>query len=997
MKTIYKKLLFILLLMPFAALAQGTLSGTVLEKGSNLPLPGVNVVVKGTTNGTSTDIDGKFQLRGLTNGNVLVFSYIGFADQDITYTGQTTLSVTMSEGSNQLQEVVVQVGYGGVRKKDITGAVSKVSAENLNQGTLTDPIQALQGKAAGVTITKQGGNPNDGFNVRIRGAAGFAANGGPLFVVDGVRGVDPTTIAPEDILSYDVLKDAASTAIYGADGANGVIFITTKKGKAGKTTIEYNTYLAVDKVANRLKLASSDQYRNFATDHGIAFTDNGGNTNWQDELYRTGTSNNHNLSISGGTENTNYRASVSHMDLEGVIRGSQKGRTIGRMNVTQKSFDNRLTIDMGLSATVEHNNYVNYGSNNATDVLFQSFQRLPTDPVYNEDGTFFETNSTFNYYNPVASRSQVENTRDAKRFNGNLNVDYELFKGLNAKVALSYIRNDSESTYFEPRYSNFYGQDEALIRRGYGRRNYDNYEQKLIETTLTYKKTFGENHNLTALIGHSYRASMSDGFRAQGNDPVSNSLGADNLQNFETLLLGDITSYKNERKDVGYFARIMYDYASKYYITGMIRRDGSSVFGANNRYGNFPSVQVAWNVANENFVKNNIPALNLFKLRASWGLSGNSNVEANRSIYRIGPSGTLIDPDTQAPIVNLAYQSELNPDFQWDENEEINLGADFGLFDNRITGSFEYYRKDLKDLLSVYPTPSNGTYLSPIIYVNGGRIKNEGIEATLNAEIVKGGNFSWNTTVTYSSNKQKVETLDSSGGFNLTEGIRTGYISGPGLVGVSTQLLKAGYELGTFYGYEYAGVSDGRWLVRGADNQLHFFDEVNQDLSQRKVIGNALPDFEMGWSNYFKYKNWDLSMAFRAVVGHDIYNATNQVFGNPDNIGSRNVNDEAFILSGNVNGAYQALSYYIEDGSFIKMDNVNLGYNFKNPSFSKYISNLRVYASMNNVFTLTNYGGIDPEVNFSGGNGTNEIYFGIDQYNIYPKTRTVTFGLNVTF
>ena len=360
MKTIYKKLLFLLLFLPLSVLAQSTLSGIVTETPSGLPLPGVNVVVQGSTTGASTDFDGKFQLSNVKQGDVIVFSYIGYKETKVTYQNQASLNVSMQEDANELSEVVV-VGYGSVRKKDNTGAVSKVSAENLNQGTLTDPLQALQGKAAGVTITKQGGDPNAGFNVRIRGASGFAAGGGPLFVVDGVRGVDPTTIAPEDILSYDILKDAASTAVYGADGANGVIFITTKKGKQGKTTIEYNTYLAVDQVAKKFDLVSANDYRKFVSDEGIAFTDNGGNTNWQDAIFRSGLSTNHNFAISGGTDAGNYRASISHMDFEGVIKGSNKDRTIGRINVTQKGLNGKLTIDMGMSATLEKNQYTNYG------------------------------------------------------------------------------------------------------------------------------------------------------------------------------------------------------------------------------------------------------------------------------------------------------------------------------------------------------------------------------------------------------------------------------------------------------------------------------------------------------------------------------------------------------------------------------------------------------------------------------------------------------------
>ena len=517
----------------------------------------------------------------------------------------------------------------------------------------------------------------------------------------------------------------------------------------------------------------------------------------------------------------------------------------------------------------------------------------------------------------------------------------------------------------------------------------------MLEATLTYKKTFADTHNLTLLGGYSFRGTNWDGFSAQGRNPISNQLGSDDLQNFEDIQLGDIDSNKGERKDIGFFGRAMYDYDSKYYLAAMVRRDGSSVFGKNNQWGYFPSVQAAWNIANEGFIANNLKSLNLLKLRATWGISGNSNIPAGVQDFRVGYVGTGIDPVTGDPIVNLGYLNNPNPDLKWDENQEVNVGLDFGLFNNRISGSVEYYKKTLNELLIANNNIPIETNFSNTTYINGGKIENKGIEATLNIKLVESKNFSWNTTLVYSTNQQEVLAL-GNGTYDY-DFIDVDFISGPGLVGVSTQRMQVGYELGTFFGFEYAGVSNGRWLVNGNDGEIHYLDDVGQSDEHKKVIGNALPDFEAGWSNYFTFKNFDMSMSFRAVVGHDIYNATNMVFGNPDNLGSRNANNEAVLLNGTVAGAYQTLDYYIEDGSFIRLDNINFGYSFINPSFAKGISKLRLYASVNNVFTLTNYGGIDPEINFSGGNGSNEIFFGTDRYNIYPKTRTFTFGLNIAF
>ncbi|HEY9221514.1 MAG: SusC/RagA family TonB-linked outer membrane protein [Lutibacter sp.] len=992
----FKIFLFnVMLLLPLVLFAQQTVKGKVTEAAGGTALPGVGVIIKGTTVGAATDFDGNYMLEKVKPGDVLVFSYVGFNTQSITVGNNTTINVILTESAESLEEVVI-IGYGTVEKKDKTGAAVKVSAKDLNQGTLVDPIQAIQGKAAGVSVTKQGGDPNSGFNVRIRGAAGFAAGGDPLYVVNGVRGVDLTTIAPEDIISFDILKDAASTAIYGADGANGVIFVTTKSGKAGVAKIEYNTYLAMDDVYKKLGLQSAKSYRDYIAanqDKYGDFSDAGGTVDWQDEVYRSGFTLNNNFAISGGSETNTYRASITNTDFEGVIVGSNKNRTTGRLDLTQKSFNEKLKITMGMSASIESNDYINYGGNGSTDALFQSFQRLPTDPIYNLDGSYFETSRVFNYFNPVASLDQIQNERDAKKYTGNLGLDYTIIDGLIGSLNLSYLRNDSESTYFEPKYSNTIGTQNTLIRTGYGKRSYENWAQALLEGTLTYKKTFNDVHNLTALAGYSYRKQDWDGFLAEGREPISNSLGADKLQNFEDIQLGDIESYKGERTDIGVFGRIMYDYDSKYYLAAMIRRDGSSVFGENNHWGWFPSVQVAWNMANENFIENNANFINLLKLRASWGISGNSNIDSYLYLLRVGPSGTSIDPETGDPIVNLDYYNNGNPDLKWDENEEINVGLDFGFFNSRISGSVEYYTKKITDMLSVYNVPTETNYAGTVYY-NGGEMKNSGFEATLIGKVFDTENFKWNTTFTFSKNNMEVVSLD--GGKYDLDYRDVGYISAPGIVGVATQRMLPKHDLGTFFGFEYAGVSeDGKWLIKGNDNEIHYLDDVSQSDAQKKPIGNALPDFEMGWSNNFTYRDWDLSASFRAVVGHDIYNATKQVFGNPDYITQRNVLDEAIALDGYVGGAYQALSYYIEDGSFIKLDNINLGYTLPKNTI-KGISSLRIYTSVNNVFTLTNYDGIDPEVNFSGGDkNKGEAYFGIDQYNIYPKTRTITFGINV--
>jgi len=965
-------------------------TGLVTDANDGMGIPGVSVVVKGTTIGTTTDIDGSYTLSVNANATI-IYSFVGYRPQEILVGSQSQINVILSVETENLSEIVV-IGYGVQKKKDKTGAIAKVKASELNGGTLTDPMQAMQGKAAGVTITKQGGDPNSGFNVRIRGSAGFSSNVSPLYVVDGVPGVDPTTIAPEDIESYDILKDASSTAIYGSQGSNGVIFITTKAGKAGRTKVEFNSYFAVDKVANKLDLLSASEYRDFAIQNNINIIDGGASTDWQDEIYKTGITHNNNLAISGGNEQFNYRGSLTHSDFEGVVDGSNKERTIARINLSQKALDDKLTFDLGISATIENNNYINYDGNGPSDVLFQAFQRNPTLPVYNADGTYHQDETgLYQYNNPRDIIDNLENNRDAKRLLGNFSVNYEIIKGLNFKTTLAYIRDDEEKSYFEPAESKY-------NEEGYGYREYNNNETKSLESVITFKKLINNAHNIGAVAGYSYQEFNSDGFKAQGKEPLSNEIGVDNLEIFNNIVLGDISSYRGSNKLIGFFGRATYDYQSKYYLTATIRRDGSSKFGTNNEWGWFPSASVGWSLSEEDFIKDNFDFVDILKLRVGWGISGNQDFSNYKDIEIVGYDGSGVDPNTGDPIVTMDYKTVANPDLKWEENHEINFGLDFSFLNNRIGGSVEYYIKETKDLLAPYgvPTPP---YKYSTIYDNNGEIENTGLEITLNGYPIKNDDFEWNTTLTFSTNDMEVKTLDAGGKYDLKYK-DAGYISGPGMVGVPSQRIMPGYSLGTFYGLEYAGIdSNGLWLIKGNDGEIYRANEIDvNDSKYTKVIGNALPDFELGWSNRFSYKNWDLNFAFRAVVGHDVLNVSRLIFGNPTQLkGGSNGLQEAAKLANTVQQGGVYSDFYIEDGSFLKLDNIVLGYTFKTGTW-KMIDKLRVYASANNIFTLTNYSGIDPEINFDGGDkDSGEVYFGVDQYNIYPKTRTFTAGVNIIF
>lgn len=977
-----------LMLLGFSVLAQ--VKGKVTDSESNEPLVGAYIQTIGAKGGAISDEEGNFTLNVPTGATQFKVSFIGYSDQTFDLGTQTYFDIKLVS-EDKLDEVLV-IGYTVQKKSDKTGAVAQVTAEELNKGRLTDPIQGLQGKAAGVNVSKQGGDPNAGFSVNIRGAAGFTSGTGPLYVIDGVVGVDPTTINPDDIESFNVLKDAASAAIYGSRAANGVIIITTKnsgiKGSAAKkeiTTVEYSTFVSLDQVANRLDFLTADEIRDFAAKTNASFIDNGANTNWFDEIYRTGISQQHTLAFSGADANTSYRASVSTNNIAGVIKGSSKDRYIGRLNITQKALDDKLILNARISGTIEGNDYVNYGGGTSpSNVIYQAMIRNPTDPVLAADGSFFETNREFNYNNPLAVIEDFQNHRDAKRLLGNVGLDYTITDGLVASINAAYLRDDDESFYFEPSYA------QANNTQGYGRRAYNNRYQSLIEEKITYNKVFQEKHSLDAMAGHSYQIDGFDGFAAQGKNAQSDYVTSNNLGTLLELEPGSISSYKNRSAFISLFSRAMYDFDKKYFLTASVRRDYSSKFGENNEWGWFPAVSAAWNLKRESFLMNNTLFSDL-RLRVGYGVTGNQNIPNNVDIITYGPAGTSINPETGETVISFENSGDINanPDLKWEQNGEVNIGLDFAVLKNKISGSIEYYRKTTKDLIYRYelPVPPNK---ARYIYANAGQIQNNGIEATVQAFVLNNTNLKWKTVFTFAHNKQNTVSLGNDQ-YNVDE-IRTLYVSGRGLVGGEnwTQKVVPGYEIGTFFLPEYAGLtSDGT-------GQFLFYTAaggVTRDVAQaeRRAVGSAQPDFIAGWSNYFEIgKGFDVSFAFRAVVGHEIYNVTRMVFSNPNNLPTLNGLQEALTEYDNgLKDNPTISSYYLENASFVKLDNASFGYNI--PLADKKVKNLRVYLNGNNLLLLTGYSGQDPELNYSG------IEFGRDQYDVYPRTRSITFGLNATF
>lgn len=973
------------MLFSFGLYAQNViLSGTVLDSLDGSSMVGVNIVQKGTQNGTTTDIDGKFSLS-VAKGSTVIFSFIGYNAKEVVVNKSLEMNILLQSENTQLDELIV-IGYGTQKKSDKTGAVAQVKAEDLNGGMITDPIQAMQGKAAGVTITKKGGDPNGGFAVRIRGASGYDSNTQPLYVIDGVPGADPTMLAPDDIESYNILKDAASTAIYGSRGSNGVIIITTKKGSknggacnGSYSRIDFNTQVTFDKVANTVKLMTADEMRDYAAKSGSNFIDGGANTDWQNEIYRTGVSASTNLSLSGGNASTNYVAAFTRANWEGVMKGTSKDRTTVRLNVNHKAFNDKLTLTGGVIASFEDNDYENYSSWGQTDIIYQALSRNPTDPVYNADGSYYKSSRVFNYENPIATINEVTNVRAANRFMGNFKADYEIIDGLVAHANLAYIRADNKSDYFRP--SGLF----ASADNGFGRKQYDNDIQKLMELTLSYNKTIDVNHNISLVGGYSYQDGVYTGFYAQGRNAQSEWAGPSNLQVLGDINWGDIGSWKGSWNLIGFFGRAQYNYKQKYYASASLRRDGSSKFGTNNKWGWFPTAAIGWNIDKESFMEN-VDWLSQLKLRASYGVSGNQEIGEYNSMVLWVPSGKAINPETGQEVITFSPAHNANPDLKWEETSETNIGIDFAFLNDKISGSLEIYNKNTKDLLGSYavPVPPN---LASTTWANSGSIQNKGIELYLQAYAVDKKNFKWKTSFTFARNKTYITDLGTYIDGNLR---KAGFISGRGMVGEEYYVtgLITGEEAASFYLPTYVTLKNGQFIYESESGGY------TSDLAKAKrtILGTAAPDFEIGWSNSFNfYKNWSFDIALRSMVGNYVYNATAMFFDDPNNLLTLNTTPAAaeWRDKGRTDGSKIA-DIYLENASFLKVDYISLSYKF-NVERLTWMNNLSLFLSANNLYTFTKYTGVDPETSMNG------LSYGIDQYNVYPKTRSITFGLKASF
>ena len=982
-------LLFGALMLVNVLLAQRSISGTVTDAETGEPLIGASVLAQGTTTGTVTDFDGTYTLDVPEGASVLEFSYTGYTALEVNIGTDNQVDAALTAGT-ALDEVVV-VGYGTVKKSDLTGAVTNVTSEDFNRGVITSPEELIQGKAAGVRITTASGEPGAGVDIRIRGTSSVRGGNNPLFVVDGVPlSGDNTSAAgnsegagrsapknplnflnPSDIVSIDILKDASATAIYGSRGANGVVIITTKGGTEGKGVLDYDVSIGASSISNRYDLLSTSEFLQAYTDfNGAAAAQTlnlGADTDWQDVLFRTGITQSHNLSYGGGDESGSYRFSVSYMDQEGIIEESALERITARFNGNRKFLDDKLTLSAQFTVAHTHDDNVPNTTNSGFrgDLIGNIIKANPTQPVYNPDGSFYQT--TIVEPNPLAFVRLTEMFTNTIRGLGNLSAEYKLTPGLSFKTVLGFDRS-------------FSNRNDALSRdlvvgnvEDIGRLTINDLEtsNKLWESYFTYNTDFG-NVAFTGLLGYSYQEFQYGGKSIQYSQFRTSDLNQmiNNVTAAETSL--GTSSFKTIDELQSFFGRVNFDVAGKYLFTGTLRADGSTKFGSGNKYGYFPSFAVKWRMIQESFVPDVFSDLGL---RLGWGLTGNQEIPHNLYTQRerygnfdIGDNGTDINGG------GLSTVAFANPDLKWESTAQYNVGLDFGFNNNRISGSIDYYYKNTNDLL-IQVTAAQPA-VQPFIWTNlDADVINKGIEVAMNFVLADKSKFDWSISANAAFNDNVVENCNCL--------INTGAINGQGLTGAFAQRIADNQPLFAYFLRVFGGFD-------GEGNSIYPEGDVQQFTGD-----SPLPTVNAGLSSSMRLGNFDFNFFFNGQFGHTIYsNTANAYFTAGSLANGRNVTRD---VVGNGEGRLNApdvSTRFLEKGDFVRLQNVSLGYNVPVQN-SNVFSRLRLYLTGQNLFVITGYSGQDPEVNTSKPiNGVPS--FGID-FTTYPRARTFTLGANVSF
>lgn len=956
----------------------------IVTDNDGLPVIGANIVEKGTTNGIITDIDGYFQLETAPNA-VLQVSYIGYVPQTVSVTKQSNITIKLLEDFQNIDEVVV-VGYGSVKKSDLTGSISAISAKDFNKGISRSPDQLLAGKVPGLMVNRSSGDPNSSVTMQLRGPSSLTASTAPFYVIDGIPGASINLISPDDIESMSVLKDASATAIYGSRAANGVIMVTTRKGRTGKPQVSYSGYAAIESVSGRVNVLNADEHRAFLAAHDmtIAASDDGYSTDWQKELLRgAGFSHNHNLSLVGGSENTRYNASVNYLSNQGIVKNSDYERLVTRIGVDQDALNNRLHINLSVSGSFIGSDHVNYGIFNYAARWLPESPVKSDDPAYQQYDGYFQVPGRMTYYNPVAILNQQDDHRSRNILQGIGKIGLDIIDGLQFNMLTSIQTEIYDRAYYRKT------TDISVLGIGEATREFLKSTDKLLETTLNYSKTFAKKHDLKLMAGYSYQKTISDdGIRGTNNYFTSDATGADNLAVGNGDKAIHFQNYPNKKESilVSFFGRINYGFDNRYLLTATLRRDGSSKFGANNKWAMFPSVSAAWKITGEKFMEDQTFFQDL-KLRVGYGTSGNQGIDPYASLTLYGPqSNQFIYNDEW--INSYGVVQNPNPDLKWESTSMTNLGIDYSILGGRVSGSLEFYNKETKDMLYKYNVPSPPYQYNQLL-ANGASMTNRGVEFMANVVAVDNRDFSWISTFNIASNKNKIGSLASNiENLSITERYE-GTMTLEGWTAQTVSLVKPGLPIGTFYTFKYAGYDQDqqKTLYENAEGEIVTVDKLKSP-DDYKEVGKALPKVTFGWNNTFRYKRWDLNFFLRGMAGNKIFNASRADLSRLTQASTCNISHEA--VKDGIMEAPQPSSRWLENGSFLKLDNLTLGYQF-NVDKIKEISQLRLYVTGQNLFTITKYTGVDPEVSLSG------LAPGIDNRNYYPKTRSFLLGVNISF
>ena len=987
----YMLLLLLTALGSLPVLAQQiSITGTVTEPGGE-PLIGVSVTVKGSKNGAVTDIDGKYSISADAKGQ-LVFGYVGYETKEVSVGGRSVINVELNENSEVLNEVVV-IGYGTMDKKELTSAISHVSEKDFLSVSSLDPSMMIQGKVPGVSITNTGaGDPNNQASIQIRGVSSRSAGLGPLIVIDGVPGGNLTNINPNDIASFDILKDGAASAIYGTRGSNGVILVTTKKGsKDGSTHTSYSTTLAWDKVKRELDMMTAQDYRDVRLGWGDRGIDLGGNVDWLDAVTRTGFTQQHTLTVSGGNDKSNYRVSADYRKANGIDLRSEREEYGARASVMHTTKGGLFTVSLNVAPRVIYRDNADWG------VFRNAIEANPTTPIMDPENP----SQYYNFQGQVVGSNPVELMKLEKDHADTKLLDWDGTLKLNLLPLLSKDGNpdhtlSTQVMFADHQYSNdnswFRPSTSTLaINNGYegeASRSYSSERQYVLEWLANYSGRFADSHNVKAMLGYSYQYSHYSGFNAYNKDFPNDGLGSDNLGSGELakeegeVLMG---SYRNDAKLISFFGRISYDYKGKYLMTASLRHEGSSKFGANHKWGDFPAVSVGWRISQEEFMKG-FEWLNDLKLRADYGVTGNQDFGSYISLNTMTGFGYYFYNGKYFQV--WGPSKNVNPDLKWEKGKNWNVGLDFSMFNNRFYGSLNYFSRHQQDLLGNYKV-SVPPYLFDETYVNVGTMKNTGFEFDLNFNAVQTKDFDYSFSVigTVMSNK----FVDFSNSKYVGQDFYSVCGTEDPYPYYNLQRIEKGKSLGNFYMWKYAGITtDGDWLVYDRDGDIIRASQATE--ADRQVVGNGMPKFTMSTSHNFRYKNFDLALFFRGAFGFDIFNIHDFYYGTRNFTG--NVLCKAFGKNFDINpNANPVVSdYFLERGDYFKLDQVTLGYTLPLAS-TRFLNRLRVYGTVKNVFTLTKFTGVDPstyQVNglTPGGQGSRTYY---------PSTRQFILGLQLDF